>query len=85
MRLISRTLLFSLVSLAILLASEVSAKQYEIQPSGRGSVAHTRLAPVVVHRAFPPFKGQHVYRPRAESKYGPDSKLGAESKTIPTP
>ncbi len=28
-------------------------------------VIHTRLAPVVVHRVLPPYKGIHVYQGRA--------------------
>ncbi len=28
-------------------------------------VVHTRLAPVVVHRVFPPYHGIHVYQGRA--------------------
>lgn len=27
-------------------------------------VVHTRIAPVVVHRVLPPFKGVHVYQGR---------------------
>jgi hypothetical protein len=29
-----------------------------------GHVVHTRRAPVVLHRAVPPFKGVHVYEGR---------------------
>jgi hypothetical protein len=47
------------LSLAGFSAAPVEAKQY-VTPDGK--VAHTRLAPVVVHRALPPFRGQHVYR-----------------------
>lgn len=49
---------FSL-ALTSLSAKPAEAKQYRLAD---GRVAHTRLAPVVVHRVFPPFKGQHVYR-----------------------
>jgi hypothetical protein len=38
-----------------------SAEQY-VAPSGQ--VVHTRVAPVVVHRILPPFRGVHVYRGR---------------------
>lgn len=41
-----------------------SARQYRVNTSGRGQVAHTRVAPVMVHRALPPFKGEHVYAGR---------------------
>lgn len=44
---------------ASLTTSTAEAKQYR---TADGKVAHTRLAPVVAHRVFPPFKGQHVYR-----------------------
>jgi hypothetical protein len=43
-----------------LLTPVASAEQYV-----RGSqVVHTRVAPVVVHRVLPPFKGVHVYQGR---------------------
>lgn len=29
--------------------------------NANGNVVHTRLAPVVMHRAFPPYTGVHVY------------------------
>ena len=32
-------------------------------PDGHGHVSHTRLAPVLMHKAVPPFKGIHVYQP----------------------
>ena len=50
--------------LLISLAAPVSATQTEVVSDGRAVVAHTRLAPVMMHRALPPFKGQHVYRSR---------------------
>jgi hypothetical protein len=56
--------------LALLLSSlsaPARAKQTEVTSGGRELIAHTRLAPVVVHRAFPPFKGQHVYQGRNRS------------------
>ena len=31
------------------------------QQAINGQVVHTRAAPVVLHRAVPPFKGVHVY------------------------
>jgi len=31
------------------------------QQAVNGQVVHTRAAPVVLHRAVPPFKGVHVY------------------------
>ena len=48
-----------LLALAVVLApSLVHARQYA---AGNGHVVHTRRAPVVLHRAVPPFKGVHVY------------------------
>ena len=43
-----------------------SARQYPVNKNGRAQVAHTRLAPVVVHRALPPFKGEHIYAGRGK-------------------
>jgi len=37
--------------------SSAEARQY----SRGGNVVHTRMAPVVMHRALPPFTGVHVY------------------------
>lgn len=46
-------------------AAPVAAVQTEtVDVNGEHKVVHSRLAPVVVHRAFPPFKGQHVYQGR---------------------
>lgn len=58
--------LFAVV--AIVVASSLmsmngaDAAQYAKQGSdGQAHVAHTRLAPVLMHRAFPPYAGVHVY------------------------
>ena len=32
-------------------------------PDGKGHMLHTRMAPVLLHKAVPPFKGVHVYQP----------------------
>jgi hypothetical protein len=42
--------------------AEVRAEQWQ---RGDGHVAHTRLAPVLMHRAFPPYTGIHVYEGRS--------------------
>jgi hypothetical protein len=35
--------------------------------SGKAVVAHTRAAPVIVHRLLPPYGlGKHVYSPRSK-------------------
>lgn len=38
----------------------VFAEQY----SRGGQVVHTRLAPVIAHKAVPPFRGVHTYQGR---------------------
>ena len=52
--------LLVLVSLSLFAPAAVRADQYV---SG-GKVVHTRLAPVVMHRLSPPFRGRHVYSGR---------------------
>ncbi len=42
------------------LAESAEARQYTL-PSGQ--IAHTRRAPVLWHRMFPPQLGKHVYVP----------------------
>lgn len=36
-----------------------------------GYVGHTRLLPVIIHRIFPPYLGQHVYLRPLPPKRGP--------------
>jgi hypothetical protein len=55
-----RYLVFAL-SLGLLAVSAVSAEARQ-SASGRGQVVHTRRAPVMLHRAVPPFRGVHVYQ-----------------------
>jgi hypothetical protein len=50
-----------ILSLGLLAVSAVSAEARQ-SASGRGQVAHTRRAPVIMHRAVPPFRGVHVYQ-----------------------
>ena len=57
-----RAMLSLLVLLTLPLAAQ--ARQYGVRSGGKEYVAHTRKAPVVMHRALPPFKGQHVYAGR---------------------
>jgi hypothetical protein len=40
------------------------ASGHAAQYTRGNQVVHTRLAPVVVHRVFPPFYGRHVYQGR---------------------
>ncbi|MGI8978302.1 MAG: hypothetical protein ACR2FY_03660 [Pirellulaceae bacterium] len=59
-----RTILPLLLLVALPLACQ--ARQYSVRKGDKKYVAHTRMAPVVLHRALPPFKGQHVYAGRSE-------------------
>ena len=52
-----------LVSITLVAPLTLHARQYTIKQGGRAQVAHTRRAPVVLHRALPPFRGEHVYQP----------------------
>ena len=56
------------LSLALLLSLPLvaQARQYGVRNSGKDYVVHTRVGPVLMHRALPPFKGEHVYAGRAE-------------------
>jgi len=57
-----RITLLLIFCFALPLAAE--ARQYTVRNGSQ--IAHTRMAPVVMHRALPPFKGQHVYAGRGE-------------------
>jgi hypothetical protein len=59
-----RKILPLLLLVALPLAAQ--ARQYGVRNGGKEYVAHTRMAPVIMHRALPPFKGQHVYAGRGE-------------------
>lgn len=52
----------TLLAMLIVLASSTAA--FARQRSEGGHVVHSRRAPVVLHRAVPPFKGVHVYEGR---------------------
>ena len=52
------------VLVVMLFPALAAARQYRVNHGGHEQVAHTRLAPVLVHRALPPFKGEHVYAGR---------------------
>ena len=61
--------------LVILLASVFvfpavpEARRFVAVKGGKEVVAHTSLAPVVVHKVFPPYGlGKHVYAGRAEGE-----------------
>ncbi len=55
-----RTLLVLFV-LAAILPATARAERYA---AAGGHVVHTRRAPVILHRAVPPYKGVHVYQGR---------------------
>lgn len=59
--------------IAALLLSSVStveaARYQTVTPSGRPVVAHTRLAPVAVHRLLPPY-GMRNHVTQREATYG---------------
>ena len=60
-------LVIAVVTSILAAANSAQAVQYQ-----RGShVVHTRMAPVVVHRVFPPYTGIHVYQggPRDQPNY----------------
>ena len=56
----SIALLLAAISLVAPLSAQ--ARQYAVQQGGRTYVAHTRRAPVVVHRVLPPYWGEHIYQ-----------------------
>jgi hypothetical protein len=49
---------------AALLPATARAERYGAFINGSEHVVHTRRAPVVLHRAVPPYKGVHVYQGR---------------------
>ncbi|MFN0020597.1 MAG: hypothetical protein ACKVP0_20255 [Pirellulaceae bacterium] len=55
-----KTAFFALTLIAISCLAPLAA---EARPRGGqgGSVVHSRRGPVILHRALPPFRGQHVY------------------------
>jgi hypothetical protein len=54
-------LLPALLALAIVPTVASAARYARKGADGKAHVAHTRLAPVLMHRAFPPYTGIHVY------------------------
>jgi len=55
--------LFIAALLGILsVTTQVEAKRYNATSCGKQVVVHTKLAPVLVHKALPPYGlGDHVY------------------------
>jgi len=54
--------LAALILVLLLAAPAVATAEQFVTPDGH--VVHTRLAPVVVHKVFPPYRGVHVYQGR---------------------
>jgi hypothetical protein len=54
----------------LLLVSSVPASAVTVELPD-GFVGHTRRLPVIVHRIFPPYLGQHVYLRPVPPKRGP--------------
>jgi hypothetical protein len=50
-----------LVSISLLAPLSTHARQFTVQQGGRNYVAHTRRAPVIIHRVLPPYRGEHIY------------------------
>jgi hypothetical protein len=47
--------------------SASQAEQYTVVgPDGKPHVVHTRMGPVVMHRAFPPYTGIHIHQRELE-------------------
>jgi hypothetical protein len=53
-----------LFALAALMPATARAERYAAFFNGGEHVVHTRRAPVMLHRAVPPYKGVHVYQGR---------------------
>lgn len=57
-----------LLAAVLLLPNVAQAQRFTTAKNGKDTVAHTRRAPVVVHKAFPPYGlGVHVYSGRGAS------------------
>ena len=50
-----------LVASSFVATSSARAQQYVAPTTSGSKVVHNRLAPVIMHRVLPPFRGQHVY------------------------
>lgn len=59
--------LFVAIATAILTLSYISttdAAQHSVQTPVGEKIVHTRLVPVLMHKAVPPYAGKHVYQGR---------------------
>lgn len=58
-----------LVVLMLVVANRAArAERYTSTRNGRAVVVHTRMLPVLAHRAVPPFYGRHVYEGRGRRR-----------------
>jgi len=54
--------MFLAITLLLSFATSAEAKKYTEVRDGKEIVVHTRLAPVLIHKALPPYGlGVHVY------------------------
>ena len=58
----------SILALLAMLLLGTPVAQADRRTDSQGHVVHTRMAPVLLHRAVPPFKGVHVYQGSAAKK-----------------
>jgi hypothetical protein len=59
----SRWAVFAVAAALFQFSQAMAAQQAVYTPFGE-KIVHTRLAPVLLHRAVPPFAGKHVYQGR---------------------
>jgi hypothetical protein len=50
------------LAIAALVLTSIAAVAEAARRGGGGQVVHSRRAPVVLHRALPPYTGVHVYQ-----------------------
>jgi hypothetical protein len=56
------------LSLTLSCVARGQAAQHAVQTPYGEKVVHTRLMPVLMHKAVPPFAGKHVYQGRVGPK-----------------
>jgi hypothetical protein len=50
--------------LPLWIVATAQASQHVVYGASGEKIVHTRLAPVLIHRAVPPYAGKHVYQGR---------------------
>ena len=58
-----RAILAMAAAVVLAIPTSAEAAQQSVRRGGKEYVAHTRLAPVLLHRAVPPYWGRHIYQP----------------------